>query len=174
MMQLLSLHPASERSCVRWIQVEIDRSASDSLRITYKIGGDIEGIEWPPYRGGGRADELWRHTCFELFLMPVGDEAYLEFNFSPSIEWAAYSFDGYRSGMRNVSLDPDPRIRFTGGKQGAMVEADLQGLPEAKWRLNAAAVIEEKDGAKSYWALKHPPGAPDFHHPDCFALELPA
>ena len=26
----------------------------------------------------------------------------------------------------------------------------------------------------SYWALAHPPGKPDFHHPDCFALELPA
>jgi len=33
-------------------------------------------------------------------------------------------------------------------------------------------VIEEKDGAKSYWALAHPPGAPDFHHRDCFAIEL--
>jgi len=21
--------------------------------------------------------------------------------------------------------------------------------------------------------LAHPPGKPDFHHPDCFALELP-
>jgi hypothetical protein len=37
-----------------------------------------------------------------------------------------------------------------------------------------SAVIEEKDGTKSYWALKHPPGKPDFHHRDCFALTLPA
>ena len=36
------------------------------------------------------------------------------------------------------------------------------------------AVIEERDGTKSYWSLAHPAGAPDFHHPDCFALTLGA
>jgi len=42
-------------------------------------------------------------------------------------------------------------------------------------KVNLAAVIEEADGAKSYWAHAHPPeGPPDFHHPDCFVLELPA
>jgi hypothetical protein len=35
-------------------------------------------------------------------------------------------------------------------------------------------VIEETNGRKSYWALAHPPGKPDFHHSDCFALGLPA
>jgi hypothetical protein len=34
-------------------------------------------------------------------------------------------------------------------------------------------VIEEVDGGLSYWALAHPPGKPDFHDPNCFALELP-
>jgi hypothetical protein len=43
-----------------------------------------------------------------------------------------------------------------------------------KWLAAITAVIEEADGTKSYWALNHPPGKPDFHHPDCFALELPA
>jgi hypothetical protein len=33
-------------------------------------------------------------------------------------------------------------------------------------------VVEEKDGLLSYWALNHPPGKPDFHHPDAFVLEL--
>ena len=37
-----------------------------------------------------------------------------------------------------------------------------------------SAVIEEKDGTKSYWALAHGGGAPDFHAPACFALPLAA
>lgn len=37
-----------------------------------------------------------------------------------------------------------------------------------------SAVIEETGGHKSYWALAHPPGQPDFHHPTCFAATLPA
>jgi hypothetical protein len=35
-------------------------------------------------------------------------------------------------------------------------------------------VIEESDGTKSYWALAHPAGPPDFHDPTCFALDLAA
>ncbi len=41
-------------------------------------------------------------------------------------------------------------------------------------QLNLTAVIEETDGTKSYWALAHPSGKPDFHHRDCFALQLEA
>jgi hypothetical protein len=34
------------------------------------------------------------------------------------------------------------------------------------------AVIEEVNGYQCYWALAHPPGKADFHHPDCFVLEV--
>jgi hypothetical protein len=51
----------------------------------------------------------------------------------------------------------------------------LPDLPsDAPWLLGLSAVIEEMNGRLSYWALAHPPGKPDFHHADCFALELPA
>lgn len=43
-----------------------------------------------------------------------------------------------------------------------------------QWRMGLSAIIETNDGTKSYWALRHPPGKPDFHHRDCFALELAA
>jgi len=39
-------------------------------------------------------------------------------------------------------------------------------------RLALAAVVEDERGMLSYWALRHPAGKPDFHHPDAFALEL--
>ena len=39
-------------------------------------------------------------------------------------------------------------------------------------RFGLAAVIEETNGRRSYWALAHPPGKPDFHHADGFALEV--
>jgi hypothetical protein len=42
------------------------------------------------------------------------------------------------------------------------------------WQAALAAVIEERDGAKSYWALAHPLGKPDFHDPNCFILDLAA
>jgi hypothetical protein len=44
---------------------------------------------------------------------------------------------------------------------------------EQSWRLGLSAVLEEKDGTKSYWALAHPnPDKPDFHLADCFTAKL--
>ena len=39
-------------------------------------------------------------------------------------------------------------------------------------RLALSAVVEAADGELSYWALRHPPGRPDFHHIDAFDLQL--
>lgn len=36
------------------------------------------------------------------------------------------------------------------------------------------AVIEEAGGHKSYWALAHASGQPDFHKRSCFTLQLAA
>jgi hypothetical protein len=43
---------------------------------------------------------------------------------------------------------------------------------KAVWRLGLSALIEDTSGRRSYWALSHPPGKPDFHHADSFAYEL--
>jgi len=49
----------------------------------------------------------------------------------------------------------------------------LSAFPRlASWRLGLSAVIEDVTGGKSYWALAHPPGDPDFHHSVCFAREV--
>jgi hypothetical protein len=46
-------------------------------------------------------------------------------------------------------------------------------LPQGRrLRLVLSAVLEDTDGVLSYWALQHPPGRPDFHHPDAFAVQL--
>jgi len=39
---------------------------------------------------------------------------------------------------------------------------------------NMTAVIEEEGGAKSFWALAHASGKPDFHDAACFVGELAA
>lgn len=45
-------------------------------------------------------------------------------------------------------------------------------IPATSPRLGLSAVIEEKGGALSYWALRHAPGRPDFHHPRAFVRRL--
>ena len=108
----------------------------------------------------------------------VPGEAYAEFNFAPSTLWAAYRFNRYRGGMTvaHEIATPEIDVRSTGGTFDLQAPLELGGLVnlpnDAVWRLGLSAVIEEANGRISYWALAHPPGKPDFHHADSFALEL--
>ncbi|MDP5278174.1 DOMON-like domain-containing protein [Sphingomonas sp. DG1-23] len=163
-------HPDFEPVAVRGIEVMLACGGDGRWLIEYRVegGGDLvaPGIATPR-----RADELWKHTCFELFVRPEGSDAYYEFNFSPSGEWAAYRFTGYRAGMADLPLGV-PAIEWWGGEMRAAV--DLSGLPDGDWCVGVTAVIEEAGGKRSFWSLAHPPGKPDFHHEANFAWEVPA
>ena len=174
----LKLHPDSPSFAATQIEVDVSRPRSGSLVLCYAVTGKIADLRLPPITSPTRAEELWQHTCFEAFVGSSRDETYYEFNFAPSTQWAAYQFDGYRRGMREASGVSPPAIevqaspeRFT--LQAALELDQLSSLPrDARWRLGLSALIEGRSGRVSYWALAHPPGKPDFHHPDCFAYEF--
>lgn len=195
-------HPATPSSAVDKIEVQFAHEGRSSALAIFRVSGNGAGLAIPALsraveaaqhkdrvafaeaamagrfdrlRGAsevGRADGLWRTTCFEAFA-GLDDGGYAEFNASPSKEWAAYRFDGYREGMRDLG----------GAVEVFRVEQDEQGLTIGAWlswsdwprvhRVGVSAVIEEIDGTISYWALAHPSDKPDFHHPDSFVLEFP-
>jgi hypothetical protein len=178
MRQVLRRHPESLCVAAARIEVDVARPSAGSLVLTYVVHGNISALRLPPAAAPARTDELWQHTCFEAFVGTAADAAYYELNFAPSTRWAAYRFDGHRSGMRaateigapTIAAQSDPD-RYT--LQASLKIDELPGLPrDAGWRLGLAAITEDAHGGKSYWALAHPPGKPDFHHFDCFALEL--
>jgi hypothetical protein len=166
----LKPHPDHPPLHVIAVEVEV-LGGHDDLLLTYHVRG-YDGVVVPDWLSSTRADQLWRTTCFELFLLFDDDERYVEFNFSPSTQWAAYAFHGYRDGMTPLFRDIDPHIERSA--DGIEVDCDLGGLPNGELRMALSAVLEEEGGVKSYWALAHPPGPPDFHHPACFAARLPA
>jgi hypothetical protein len=170
-------HPDAPCAAVTRIDVEAARPRPNALALSYVVEGDVAGLRLPAAAPPARADELWKHTCFEAFVRPGDGEAYYELNFATSTQWAAYRFSGYRAGMAAASEIAAPRIdlRAEAGRLQLSVIAELpESLRDAPWRLAVSAVIEEANGAKSYWALAHAPGRPDFHDSDSFACELPA
>jgi hypothetical protein len=62
-------------------------------------------------------------------------------------------------------------VRSTAESYTLQAALEFVGL-SSPLHLGLSAVLEATNGDKSYWALAHPPGKPDFHHADCFALEL--
>jgi hypothetical protein len=175
-------HPATPDAALTSITVEVDSPTADQLVLYYRVTGDIDRIALPPQAASKAQDLLWKHTCFEAFISLPDSEAYFEFNFSPSSQWAAYRFADYREGVQSVTLTPPPRVicRRREGELDIDVDLPLEGIPEIadairngrELRLAASAVIEDEQGRITYWALAHAPGKPDFHHRDGFVLVL--
>lgn len=163
---------------MRSIYARVGTMPAGALAVSYVLDADLDRLTIPPPRPARMADQLWQHTCFELFVRCAGSSAYHEFNFAPSGEWAAYAFNAYREGvpLADATLDPRVTVRSSPGKLevDAVMRLDSLSFMRARSSLSVAvsAVIEDCDGGLSYWALAHPAGKPDFHHADSFALEL--
>lgn len=164
----LHAHPETPSSAIIGIAVHMERDGA-LLWLRFVAEGDVDKVDWPAPAAQERADELWRHTCFEAFV--ATEDGYVEYNLSPSSQWASYRFDGPRAGMRTAE-----EVATVEGLDGAFdmvaLEARIE-LPQGAKRLGLSAVIESAGGAMSYWALAHPSDKPDFHHPDSFILDLP-
>ncbi len=153
-------------------------SETGTIWLRYNADGVVADVRFPlDSEQPERSDNLWQNTCFELFLKEPGKERYCEFNFSPSGNWAAYSFSGYRDGMAQLAMARSPEIHMDFSDTHIGLEASFE-LPDV-WmqdELDAglSAVVEMQNGEKSLWALMHPAGKPDFHHRDCFKLKIEA
>ncbi len=171
-------HPSTPDAALTSVTIRVDPVTSDLLVLYYRVAGDIDRLLLPVQAPSKSQHQLWQHTCFEAFLALPDSGVYFEFNFSPSSQWAVYRFDGYRQGMTPLQPAPPPRVicRRRNGELEADVDVHLGAIPDLasarELRLAVSAVMEGDDGRISYWALAHPPGKPDFHHRDGFALAL--
>jgi hypothetical protein len=175
---LLISHPDTPCRAVESIQSFLGWERKGVLTISFVLKGAVELLRIPEYQSVRIADDLWRHTCFEAFVGAKNDAEYYEFNFSPSGEWAVYEFRDYRDGgpIEDNELEPTISVRQEPGTLELCSEIRLDRLPglqlDMRLWVGLSAVIEDSEGRLSYWALKHAPGKPDFHHPDSFILEM--
>lgn len=178
-MQLtLSPHPAmppGDPSFKVWASVDYAGAfgSTATANIWFGVGAPGSRFVIPEADEPSRADELWKTTCFEAFLREAGAERYQEWNFAPSGQWAAYDFTAYREGMTESEIGAPPYVRLEDNLTWWALGATIVVEAGKQWQLNLAAVLEESDGTRSYWALAHAPDEPDFHHADCFVAKLP-
>jgi len=182
-MQVLKLKPWRDGhdetvDSVSGVEAELSSEQPGMVRIRFRVRGAIDALRIPGALATERRDGLWQHTCFEVFVMQ-GDGSYCEFNFSPSTQWAAYRFDGYRRAMSELPVRSTPRIETVIASDMIFLEATVGLQPlvttdnAPRCRVAIAAVIENLEGRLDYWALAHPAEKPDFHHEDGFIAGLP-
>ena len=170
--QIVSLlsHPAAPGTLPCKIEVATEMHADGGLSLRYRV-------TCPPAKlrpSSCSAAVSGQHTCCEAFVAEDG-ESYREFNFSPSGQWAAYRFTGYRERDAAFVVDAAPQISLTPLADGFVLQAMLPAalLPAGQaLQLGLTAVIEAADGSKHSWALAHCAAQPDFHVRQSFALTL--
>lgn len=151
------------------------RADADNVDIDYEISAaEPIVLAADPARGvagGLRRDGLWRHTCGEIFALdPQRPGPYLEFNFSPGGDWAAYAFDAPRRGMRTHGWSGTPVIRCAlrnSATENCVASLRLHvSLPRPAFgpclAVAPTMVVETREGL-GYWARQHLPGPADFH-----------
>lgn len=177
--QVLTCHPATPAPVVRSLEARISTRPDGSIDLSYCLRGDIVRLRIPEELASERVDQLWEHTCFEVFIGVRGETGYREFNFSPSGQWAAYTFKDYRQPDDQLPEVETPIIvarRFAGRLEVDVTLPPLALPPNPNKKaleIGLSAVVEESDtvdGSHSYWALRHPCERPDFHHRDAFTL----
>lgn len=144
------------------------------LDLVYQISGNIENIELENMdHSYSFADELWKKTCFELFLS--AGENYFEFNFSSSTRYALYEFSSYRVlKAKHENLNFNLNInRASTNKLELLLQIRLDSLPqdllglieENKIKSFLPSLILKKNDllVPEYWAAKHSKQKPDFH-----------
>ncbi len=166
-------HPATASTLA--CAIEVAATTSDGiLLLNYRITCAPAELRLPAPQPPGPADGLWQHTCCEAFVAEAG-AGYREFNFSPSGQWAAYRFNGYRERDTTYIPATAPQLAFAPFADGFELRATLPATllpPGDALQISLTAVIEAGDGSKSYWALAHCAAQPDFHVRQSFALTL--
>ena len=147
-MQLpLTPHPAApptDPELKVWADVEHAHilGATASTKIWFCVGAPIGRFVVPPPAEPARVDGLWQATCFEMFLKHDDEDAYREWNFAPSGEWAAYDFESYRGEPTKPEIAFPPEIlvqdNLTWWQLGVTVAVD-----QGPWLLGLSAVLEE-------------------------------
>ncbi|MEO1636963.1 MAG: DOMON-like domain-containing protein, partial [Cyanobacteria bacterium J06631_9] len=155
--------------------------AGSVLSVTYLMTGDLDSVLIPPINTcQARKDRLWEQTCFEFFwtagLQKADQDAYWEFNLSPTGEWNVFALGGYRADLKeepafselpfSVSRLPDG-VRVT-------ISVDMSVLlpTDTPWLLGVSAVGVLADGTETFWAIAHPASEADFHDSGSFVVQL--
>jgi hypothetical protein len=157
------------------VEVTLTQEADGGIAITYIISDISSDIRVPTPDTPAPEGALWQTTCCELFVNPVEQTGYREFNFSPSGQWAAHDFLDIRKPAPTAPNCATPEIKAKREKSRLQLDVKLpkSAFPRAaSLRLAVNVILQANDGTLAYWALTHPPGKPDFHHHAGFVLNL--
>lgn len=144
---------------------------NENIKINFKWRDSGNEILFSAVPENGRHHELWKQTCFEVFLRLKNQKRYFEINLSTTKAWNIYEFQNYR--------DPQPPVEYKNVKKVEinLLENELTAnillshIDLSQIEVALCAVLLLKDGRTTYWSTVHADVKPNFHHADSFTIE---
>ena len=156
---MVTLIPFEEPTNPVTVLAHISRTES-TISVHYhlsEVGKYITHPQGVAVRGG----ELWRSTCFELFL-PNHTGGYREWNFSGGGGWECYDFLSYREGRSIAHVSP-PLQQLVEEERALHFTITVPLVPFCG-SVGVSVILADRVGDRFYFAPVHPKEAPDFHH----------
>ena len=113
-----------------------------------------------------RVDELWKATCFEIFIKNPNGKAYWELNIAPNGSWNFYRFSDYKKDMQEELRVLPPKVLFIreGDEVALSFKLDFtEVLFEKNINFNLALILLDVEGERHFFTLNPKEGLADFH-----------
>ena len=145
-----------------------------TLTLEFTVTGEIKNYIFNEPCIQTREDELWKKTCFELFIAHKNNSAYYELNISPSTNWNFYSFSDYKTAMqeeeKNIS---EPFIHSSKMRDEYRLSFEFyfyEELIEKELIFNLAVILLDTKGIRHFYSINRREGKVDFHDKECWNL----
>ena len=145
--------------------------SSNKIYLHFRISGALKNYQFPQKDILKRANELWKATCFELFLANSKIQSYYEINISSMLHWNVYSLKKYRAEPKEFIIFSKPFIEIREGDQSYKIDFELEckELYLAEFdQYNLAVILLNMENKREFWTLNPVGESPDFHNRDGF------
>ena len=130
------------------------------------VKGELDKFDFDDPQELERKNELWKGTCFELFLANKKSSEYIELNLTPSLAWNLYHFEDIHKGMSEISVEDKPFIESSkiGNRYRLRYRLNLENFTINEETLfNATAILLRRDNERTFWSALDLREKPDFH-----------
>ena len=139
---------------------------SNNISLHFKISGAVKKYQIPLKENLKRANNLWKATCFELFLANSKTQSYYEINISPTLHWNIYRLETYRAEPKELISSSKPIIEIKEDEKSYEIDFELEckelDLVEFD-QYNLAVILLNKQNEREFWAVNPVGERPDFH-----------
>ena len=170
---ILKNHNKEEKNIVVEVSLEIKQKR---VNIEYRVTGEIDNYIFETFMESEalmrlkssspiRANNLWKSTCFELFIAPKENLNYWELNISSSTKWNFYAFDSYKENMREERDISIPNIEIVQKENLYFIscEFNLREIIPKQSNFNLAVILLDRNCVRHFYSINRKGGVVDFH-----------